>query len=69
MELGLKRAICILFFSLSSLSASALPISLLVTSHHKTKKKKDEKTKYNNIKFMLAKEKRERDGGREGGRV
>lgn len=67
LELGLKRAICILFFSLSSLSASALPISLLVTSHHKTKKKKDEKTKYNNIKFMLAKEKieRERESGRE----
>lgn len=40
--------------------------------HHTIKpKKKDEKTKYNNIKFMLAKEKRERgrEGGRAGGRV
>lgn len=34
--------------------------------HHTIKpKKKDEKTKYNNIKFMLAKEKRARESGRE----
>lgn len=63
LELGLKRAICILFFSLSSLSASALPISLLVTSHHKTKKK-TKKPSTTTLSLCLQR-KRERESGRE----
>lgn len=63
LELGLKRAICILFFSLSSLSASALPISLLVTSHHKTKKK-TKKPSTTTLSLCLQR-KRERESGGE----